>query len=84
MTCAMLFSAAACFLAGSLISSSPVRAQDMSNGADNFYTSEKVTMQKVTFNNQYKMKVAGNLFIPKGLTRMPKVPLSSSAIRWAR
>lgn len=38
---------------------------DMSNGADNFYKSDKVTLTKVEFNNQYKMKVAGNLFIPK-------------------
>ncbi|WP_425057956.1 hypothetical protein SCACP_25320 [Sporomusa carbonis] len=29
-------------------------AADMSNGADNFYKSDKVTMQKVTFKNQYK------------------------------
>jgi fermentation-respiration switch protein FrsA (DUF1100 family) len=41
------------------------KAQDMSNGADNFYTSDKVTAQKVTFNNQYKMTIVGNLFIPK-------------------
>ncbi|WP_428848920.1 alpha/beta hydrolase [Xanthomonas dyei] len=39
----------------------------MSNGADNFYTSETVTVQKVTFKNQYQMTVAGNLFVPKGL-----------------
>ncbi|OOL36867.1 hypothetical protein BOO94_16350 [Pseudomonas sp. FSL W5-0299] len=39
----------------------------MSNGADNFYKSEKVTMTKVTFNNQYQMKTAGNLFVPKDL-----------------
>lgn len=39
----------------------------MSNGADNFYKSEKVTVEKVTFNNQYGMKVAGNLFTPEGL-----------------
>ena len=31
-----------------------VLAQDMSNGADNFYKSKKVTVQKVTFKNQYK------------------------------
>ena len=43
------------------------RAQDMSNGADNFYKSDKVTVQKVTFKNQYQMNVAGNLFIPKDL-----------------
>lgn len=40
---------------------------DMSNGADNFYTSDRVTVHKVSFKNQYQMKVAGNLFIPKNL-----------------
>lgn len=40
-------------------------AQDMSHGANNFYKSEKVTVKKVTFKNQYNMKVVGNLFIPK-------------------
>ena len=38
------------------------KAQDMSNGANNFYTSDRVTLQKVTFKNQYQMKVAGNSF----------------------
>ncbi len=42
---------------------------DMSNGADNFYTSEQVTVQRVTFRNQYQMVVAGNLFVPKDLDR---------------
>ena len=37
----------------------------MSNGADNFFKSDKVTMEKVTFKNQYQMSVVGNLFIPK-------------------
>ena len=50
------------------------KAQDMSNGADNFYTSDKVTVQKVTFKNQYQMNVAGNLFIPKDLDRNAKNP----------
>ncbi len=39
----------------------------MSNGADNFYTSDEVTVQKVNFKNQYQMNVAGNMFIPKNL-----------------
>src|SRR5690349_3861714 len=39
----------------------------MSNGANNFYKSEKVTVEKVTFKNQYGMKVAGNLFTLKSL-----------------
>ena len=28
------------------------RAQDMSHGADNFYVSDRMTVQKVTFRNQ--------------------------------
>jgi hypothetical protein len=35
--------------------STPALVQDMFNGADNFYKSEEVTMQKVTFKNQYNM-----------------------------
>lgn len=51
-----------------------VIAADMSNGANNFYKSDKVTMQKVAFLNQYKMKVAGNLFIPKDLDQNQRHP----------
>ncbi|WP_171817822.1 alpha/beta hydrolase [Pyxidicoccus fallax] len=47
---------------------------DTSNGADNFYTSDKVTVQKVRFKNQYKMDVVGNLFVPKGLERGARTP----------
>lgn len=52
---------------GLLVSSFSSVGADMSNGADNFYKSDKVTVEKVTFNNQYGMKVAGNLFTPKDL-----------------
>jgi fermentation-respiration switch protein FrsA (DUF1100 family) len=52
-----------------MISSNTSMAQDLSNGADNFYKSDKVTIKKVTFKNQYNMKVAGNLFVPKDLDR---------------
>jgi hypothetical protein len=54
-------------LLGLLMASLSALGADMSNGADNFYKSEKVTMVKVTFNNQYQMKTAGNLFVPKDL-----------------
>lgn len=47
---------------------------DLSNGADNFYKSNKVTMKKVDFKNQYNVNVAGNLFIPKGLKKNTKNP----------
>ena len=46
----------------------------MSNGADNFYTSDKVTVQKVNFKNQYQMIVSGNLFIPKNLDAKTSSP----------
>ena len=34
-----------------------IMAADLSHGADNFYQSKQVTIQKVSFTNQYKMKV---------------------------
>lgn len=55
-------------------SSIPAMAADLSKGADNFYKSDKVTAQKVTFKNQYQMTVAGNLFIPKNLEPNAKSP----------
>src|SRR3954467_4100229 len=42
-------------------------AGDTSRGADNFYTSDRVDVQKVSFKNQYQMSVVGNLFVPKNL-----------------
>lgn len=51
-------------------------APDPSNGADNFYKSAKVSARKVVFNNQYKMKVVGNLFLPlafDGNARYPAI-----------
>lgn len=61
-------------VAGLATSSTPAKAQDMSNGADNFYKSDKVAVQKVTFKNQYQMSIAGNLFVPNGLPRDAKLP----------
>jgi uncharacterized protein len=49
-------------------------AADMSNGAANFYKSEKVTIQKVSFKNQYNMTIVGNLFMPKNLNQKTKYP----------
>jgi uncharacterized protein len=49
-------------------------AQDMSKGTDNFYHSKEATIQKVTFKNQYNMKVVGNLFTPKDLNKSAKNP----------
>ncbi|OOG86173.1 hypothetical protein B0E42_11750 [Pseudomonas sp. A25(2017)] len=57
-----------------LVSSLSAIGADMSNGADNFYTSDDVTVQKVNFKNQYQMNVAGNLFIPKKLNGKSRSP----------
>lgn len=46
----------------------------MPDGANNFYKSDKVTMEKVSFKNQYQMTVAGHLFRPKDLNRDAKHP----------
>jgi fermentation-respiration switch protein FrsA (DUF1100 family) len=61
-------------IAGLLCTKGVAFAADMSRGANNFYKSDKVTMQKVAFKNQYDMKVVGNLFIPKGLNQDTKNP----------
>ena len=59
---------------GLLLSSITALGADMSNGADNFFKSDKVTMEKVSFNNQYQMKVVGNLFIPKRADKSARSP----------
>lgn len=43
-------------------------------GADNFYKSDKLDMIPVTFPNQYKMEMSGDLFLPKDLDKNKKYP----------
>jgi uncharacterized protein len=57
-----------------LTSSLSAMAAEVSKGADNFYKSDKVTVQKVTFKNQYAMTVAGNLFVPNNVDQNAKSP----------
>ncbi len=64
----------AAFGAMSMFDIMEARAQDMSNGASNFYTSDKVSLHKVTFKTQYQTSVAGNLYLPKDLDRAAKSP----------
>ncbi|ETI53049.1 hypothetical protein F443_03964 [Phytophthora nicotianae P1569] len=52
----------------------PASAQNMSFNADNFYRSNNVTIQPITFPNQFKMNVAGNLFTPKNLDTNGSAP----------
>lgn len=55
------------FLAASLFMMLGTSLSFAQNDADNFYKSDAVNMEKVSFSNQYKMKVVGNLFTPKNL-----------------
>ncbi|QEY12207.1 alpha/beta hydrolase [Cellvibrio sp. KY-YJ-3] len=57
-----------------MVSSFTAIGADMSHGANNFYKSDKVTEQKVTFKNQYQMNVAGNLYLPKNTNPNTKSP----------
>jgi uncharacterized protein len=57
-----------------ILTSTSAIAADMSNGAANFYKSDRVTVQKITFKNQYNMTIVGNLFMPKGLKQTVKSP----------
>ncbi|BAO62209.1 hydrolases of the alpha/beta superfamily [Pseudomonas protegens Cab57] len=43
-------------------------------GANNFYKSDKVTVQKVTFKSSYSLQIVGNLVTPKNLDRNAKAP----------
>lgn len=47
---------------GIILSTSAI-GQNMSNGANNFYTSDKVTQQKVSFKNQYNMEEIGRAHV---------------------
>lgn len=61
-------------LFGLLISAFAASAADMSRGADNFYQSDKVTREKVSFKNQYQMGVTGTLFRPKTASQTARLP----------
>ncbi|MDI2091808.1 alpha/beta hydrolase [Commensalibacter oyaizuii] len=51
-----------------------IKGAGMSNKTQNFYRSSQVSSQKITFYNQYHMKVIGNLFIPNDLNKNQKYP----------
>lgn len=53
---------------------------DLSNGADNFYTSDQVTVQKVSFTTLYGQRVTGNLFMPKALAANANTNAKAPAI----
>ena len=49
-------------------------AQNISYAADNFYLSDVVTVQPVTFPSQYQMTIAGNLFTRNNLSHTVDTP----------
>ena len=51
-----------------------IETGDKSNGADNFYQSNKLNSQQVTFKNIYNMEVAANVFTPKSMQKGKKYP----------
>lgn len=59
---------------GATLAAAPKKSIPLPNGADNFYTSDKVTVQKVSFKNQYQMAIAGSLFLPRTLDRKKRSP----------
>ncbi|EKT4480445.1 alpha/beta hydrolase [Pseudomonas putida] len=53
------------FVAFALMASSlTAGAADMSHGANNFYQSEQVSLERITFKNQFQMTTVGNLYLP--------------------
>ena len=61
-------------IGGSAFAAGSEKAPNAPEGANNFYKSDRVTVQKVTFRNQYSMQVAGNLVAPKSLDRNGQAP----------
>lgn len=59
---------------GLLVSSMPLTAGALPTGADNFYESENISVQKVSFKNQYQMNVVGNVFLPKNYQANQRYP----------
>lgn len=59
-------------------------APDMSNGADNFYTSAQVTVEKVRFKNQYQMNVPAISICRRTSAALAPIRRLSSGTRWGR
>lgn len=60
--------------AGPALAAEALKSPAIPAGADNFHKSASVTVQKVSFKNQYNMQVTGNLVTPKSLNGKAKAP----------
>lgn len=58
----------------SILNMSEAEAQGMSNGADNFFKSDKATLERVTFKTAYKTDLVGNRHVLKTLDMTKKHP----------
>ncbi|KAK7584353.1 hypothetical protein V3481_010688 [Fusarium oxysporum f. sp. vasinfectum] len=52
----------------------PAMAQNLSFGADNFFRSEFVGIQPITFQTLYNTTIVGNLFTPNNISRSARSP----------
>lgn len=59
---------------GTALAAESGKAVTSAQGADNFYQSTQVSIQKVRFKNQYNMEIVGNLVTPKQLNRSTQNP----------
>jgi len=57
-----------------IVNTMSAMAQNMSYGANNFYRSDNVTVQPITFPSQYRLTIAGNLFVSNDLDRSVDTP----------
>lgn len=62
------------FAGGALAGSAQAPSTAPPSDADNFYTSDKVTLRTVRFKTLYQTDVAGNLYLPKSLDKNTKAP----------
>lgn len=59
---------------GSALAADAQGTANMPKDADNFYQSDKVTLQKVRFKNSFNLQIVGNLVQPKHRARNGKAP----------
>ena len=52
----------------------PAAAQNLHGGAANFYRSDRVRVENIRFQDQYRMQIGANLFTPAALDRATKHP----------
>lgn len=57
-----------------LAAAMPAMAQNLSFGADNFYRSDYVTLQPISFKTLYNTTIAGNLFTRNNISRSTSSP----------